>query len=199
MYSPPSPIPERPDPLPSFDGPYGNDFPAPRAPEREFIPRLPDVLEAPKVDFKLQDIPRPPDVPDTPEVRFEIREPPSLPDVPTAPPTPDTPEVYFDIQLGYVPDVPQIGDFKAPEIDLDIRFGADGKPTLETDFVVEGPAELFKDDEFLNFADGVKRPTLDGFIEDIESPDLSTFKKEQANLNTWNDSKPNLLDVYDVP
>ena len=124
---------------------------------------------------------------------------PSVPDVPTAPPTPDTPEVDFDIRLGDVPDVPQIRDFKAPEIDLDIKFGADGKATLETDFVVEGPAELFKDDEFFNFADGVKRPTLDGFIEGIESPDLSTFQKEQADLNTWNDSKPNLLDVYDVP
>lgn len=200
MYSPPAPIPERPvnipdipvpelnvnlpdfqgptldfDPSPSFNGPNGDDFLAPRATEKEFIPRLPNVPDTPRVDFELQDIPELPKVPDTPEVKFEIREPPSLPDVPTAPPTPDTPEVDFDIRLGDVPDVPQIRDFKAPEIDLDIKFGANGKATLETDFVVEGPAELFKDDDFFNFADGVKKPTLNGFIGGTESPDLSTF------------------------
>ena len=95
-----------------------------------------------------------------------------------------------------LPSVPEPEYFPAPKIDLDIGFNQYGKPELKTDFVVEGPAELFTGSDF---DAGVGRPILDTFIEPIERPDTRQFDYEINQLDSFRENKPTLLEVYDVP
>ena len=83
-----------------------------------------------------------------------------------------------------------------PELDFDIDFGYGVKPSLSTNYVIEGPADMFVGEDFY---DGVGKPLLAEWIEPIQKPDVADFEEEIALLSGWKDTVPDLLEVYDMP